>query len=116
MVLPGIDWKNQPRHILDWVTVAVALVLISIHLYQAVIDGAVHHYGIWAFFAAWLVVYFTDYWQPILYLMMAVVVAVITVFLLLSGYWKQPIDLATILLTTVFLLLMVYLFFYEGTL
>lgn len=98
---------------MDWVTIVVALVLLSIHLYQALIDGAVNHYGIWVVFAAWLVIFFTEYWQPILYLLMALIVATMTGFLLLSGYWEQPIDLATILLTSVFLLLMVYLFFHE---
>lgn len=113
MVLSRVDWKNQPRTILDWVAVVVAVVLLSVHLYQGLVDGAVHHYGIWVVYAAWLVVFFTDYWQPILYLLTALAVAVITAFLLLGGYWEQPIDFAVILLTTVFLLLMVYLFFHE---
>lgn len=113
MVVPGVDWKNQPQTLVDWVTVAVAVVLISIYFYQGWTAGGVYRYGIWVLFTGWLVIYFTGYWQPILYLLMAFVVTAITVFLLLGGYWEQPLDQAAILLTVLFLLLMVYLFFHE---
>ena len=113
MVIPGADWKNQPRNILDWVTILVAVVLVLVHFYQGWLEGGAHNHGIWLVFIAWLVVYFTEFWQPILYLVMAVTTAIITVSLILGGYWDQPIDQVTIVLTTVFLLPMVYLFFHE---
>lgn len=113
MVLHRIDWKNQPRNILDWVTIVAAVVLVLVHFYQGWIEGGAHHHGIWLVFLIWLVVYFTEFWQPILYLVMAVTTAVITVFLILGGYWDQPVDQAMLLLTVVFLFLMVYLFFHE---
>lgn len=113
MVLSGVDWKNQPRTLLDWVTVIVALVLISIYFSQWWIEEGARHYGIWVFFVAWLIIYFTDYWQPILYILTALALAVITGFLLLGGFKEQPLDQAAILLTAIFLLLLVYLFFSE---
>lgn len=113
MVVPSVDWKNQPQTLLDWVTVVVAMVLISIYVYQGWTTGGVYRYGIWILYLGWVLIYFTAYWQPILYLLMAFAVTAITVFLLLGGYWNQPLDQAALLLTTLFLLLLVYLSFHE---
>lgn len=113
MVLPELDWKNQPRHIVDWFIVVVALVLLPVYLYLWGANAGPQFFGIGLFFVAWLGVFFTDYWQPILYIVVAMAVAFITWALFRGGLWEQPIGQIAILLNGVFLLTSVYLFFYE---
>lgn len=107
---PEADWKQQHRHVFDWLAVVVAVLLVIVYLSVWLTDGQTQYFGITMVFVAWLVVFFTDYWQPILYLLMALVVTSLIVFWLLSGVWNQPITQAAILLKIVFLLLIVYLY------
>lgn len=113
MVLPEADWKNQPRHLVDWFIVVVAVVLLAVYLSLWVTDGGLGYLGIGLVFVAWLIVFFTDAWQPILYLFVALAVALITLFLVRGGFWDQPLGQVAILFNSVFLLTSIYLFFYE---
>lgn len=113
MVRPGVDWKNEPRHIWDWFLVVVAVVLLSLYLYLWWTDGAPHYLAIGLVFVVWLGVYFTEYWQPILYLVVALAVALITGVVVVDGLWDQPLGQLAILLNIVVLLTSGYLFVYE---
>lgn len=113
MDFPSIEWKIQPQTRLGWVVVGIGVVLISIYFYQASSAEAGYRYVIGILFLGWLIIYFSEYWKPILYLLMAVIDIAIIVFLLLIGYWEQPLDQAALLLTAIFLLFMVYLYYQE---
>lgn len=113
MVLRGLDWKNQPRHIVDWFIVVVAVVLLVVYLSLWGLSGRTDYGIVGLLFVAWLSVFFTGYWQPILYLLAAVGVGFLTGGLLVSGVWEQPLGQVAILLNGVFILTSGYLFLYE---
>lgn len=113
MVLSEADWKNQPHQTLNWFAMVIALAIITVSLFLWWKSGQVESLGIGVIFSAWLTIFFTDYWQSILYLAMALIVIFSASLLLLGGSWNQPLDQALLLLNAVFLLLIVYLFFYE---
>lgn len=113
MVLPEKDWKNQPRHIVDWFIIVVAFVLLSVYLYLWGTGGGKQYLILGVAFVAWLGVFFSDYWQPILYLLGALAIGLITLALFRSSLWEQLIGQMAILLNGIFLLTSVYLFFYE---
>lgn len=105
------DWKRQQEwHAPDWITAAVALLLAALYAYLWWLDGQVEYLGIAAVFLGWLAVFFTRFWQPILYLFIAVVVTSITLLWLGRGVWERPVFQVAIALDVVFLLLVVYLF------
>lgn len=113
MVLRDLDWKNQPRHIVDWFIVVVAVVLLVVYLSLWGLSGRTDYVIVGLLFVAWLSVFFTGYWQPILYLLTAVGVGFLTVGLFVGGAWEQPLGQVAILLNGVFILTSGYLFLYE---
>lgn len=110
---PDSDWKRQDGHVLDWLVVAGALLLAAVDLYLWTVDGAVQ-YGVLAVVVlAWLGIYFTRFWQPILYLVMGIIVTVVVLFWLVAGIWERPIGQLAVLVKVAFLFLLGYLFYYE---
>ena len=107
------DWKNQSRNAFDWLLVALAAVLLLLYLYQWWQRGGRLPLGLAAALTAGGVVYFSGYWQPILYLLATVVLTVATVGWIWLGEWHQPVAQVTIALHVVVGVLTVYLFNYE---
>ncbi|WP_218836323.1 hypothetical protein [Halorarum salinum] len=113
MVVPRLDWKNQPGYKFNLTAIVVAVVLFAVYFYLWWTEGGGNYLVLWIVFVMWLIAFFTHYWQPILYLVFAPLVAILTLFSLLIGDWGQPIDQTASLLTLVFLVLLVNLFFHE---
>lgn len=113
MVRQEADWKNQSRRILDWFYVFVASALLMLYLFLWAGEGSRVFIGLAFVFAIWLIIYFTAYWQPILYLIMAIVVLIVTGFWFWIGVWDQLWIQLGMLLNLAFFLLCVYLFLYE---
>jgi hypothetical protein len=105
------DWKEQrQQHAPDWLTAGVALLLAALYAYLWLLDGQAEYLAITAVLLAWVGVFFTRYWQPILYLFVAIFVASLTVLWIVRGVWQRPVFLVAVVLDVVFLLLVVYLF------
>lgn len=113
MVRQDVDWKNQSRQVLDWFFVAVGSVLLVLYLFLWAEDGSRVFIGLTFVFVLWLGVYFTNYWQPILYIIMAILILIVTGFWIWLGLWNQLSIQLGILLNLVFFLLCVYLFLHE---
>lgn len=113
MVRPELDWKKQGRNIFNWLTIVCAVVLITVYLTLWWMDGQQYYIQLALLFFAWLGVFFTDYWQPILYLVMASVIIVVLIFWTFESLWDQPLDYIATLLKIAFLLLVSYLYYYE---
>lgn len=112
MVRQDAHWKVQDHTIFDWAIIAVGMVLSMVYLYRwgsGSDESAIISIGL----LAWGLIYFTDYWQPILYFAPAIALSGVTIFWLWKG---QMIGLATVVATglnILFVLLAVYLFFIE---
>lgn len=113
MVRPGADWKDQPPSVFNWVIVLNVVALLMIDLYRWWQEGGV----IYALFAVvlitWGILYFTNHWQPILYLVVSAIVSVITAVWILMGIWVLSIIQVIIALNLIFVILGIYLFHYE---
>lgn len=105
------DWKEQQqRRAPDWLAAGVALLLVALYAYLWWLDGQPEYLAIAAVILAWVAVFFTRYWQPILYLFVAILVASLTVLWFVRGVWQRPVFMAAVVLDLVFLVLVVYLF------
>lgn len=113
MGVPEADWKNQPRHLLDWLAVAFAAVLSAVYAYGWWIDGHVHYLGLSLVLLVWLGLFFTSYWQPVLYPLIATVLAIYALFALLDGSLGQLAEQIRLVLAGAFVLLLLYLFIAE---
>lgn len=113
MGVPEADWKNQPWHVLDWLTVAVAVVLSAMFAYGWWTDGHAYQLGLSLVLLVWLAIFFSSYWQPILYPVIVVVFTVYALFALLVGHWDRPMDQIRLVLSGGFVLLALYLFVAE---
>lgn len=114
MVRPELDWKKQGRNIFNWLTIVFAVVLITVYLTLWWMDGQLYYLQLALLFFVWLGVFFTGYWQPILYLVMASVIIVVLIFWAYEGLWDQPLGHIATLLKIAFLLLVTYLYYYEA--
>ncbi len=63
--------------------------------------------------AAWAGLYLSSLWQPIGYVLAAVVVVAAVLMMIVYGQWERPVAWATYPLAGGFLLLVVYLFVSE---
>lgn len=113
MVLPSADWKNQPDQAADWFILGVGGLLAAIYAHQWWAVGGATYGGPAAVLIGWILVFFTKFWQPILYFAVSVTVGVVTVLWLVGGEWRQPVNQAAILLNLVYIGLSAYLFTHE---
>lgn len=112
MVRRDADWKVQDRHLLDWVTLGVGSLLAVLYLYRGLLgSGQSGLLGVGLILVG--VVYFTAYWQPILYLVTDLVLIGMTIFWFWDGPLEEPLVLVVAALNVVFVALTVYLFFFE---
>jgi hypothetical protein len=107
------DWKRQEEHTLDWIVVVSALLLAAMDLYLWSVDGVVQYAVLALVVLAWLAVYFTSYWHPILYLLMGLIVTAVILFWLVAAVWDRPAGLLALLLKVGFLFLLGYQFYAE---
>lgn len=110
MVLPQADWKNQAGHTLDWLILVIGGLLTAINLLIWWAGGGPAHLVLAAIVAAWGIVFFTEYWQPVLSLVVGVVLAATTITILWNGEWRSPLVQAKAILTGAFVALSFYLF------
>lgn len=113
MVRSDLDWKNQPRNIVDWSVILIAVLLLAMQLYLWWINGQSQYLVMAMVFFAWLAIFFTDYWQPILYAIMAGLVVFILIFGSFGEFFERPVGQIAFLLHGVFLLVILYLYFFE---
>lgn len=110
---PPADWKVQDRHALDWVVVAVVLGLVGGYLYLGSVEELSLYFGVAVALVAWLVLFFSRYWQTILYLPAIVLVSAVTAVWILRGTWAREPAIAVISLNAVLLAVTSYLLFAE---
>ncbi|WP_135824526.1 hypothetical protein [Halorussus ruber] len=101
---------------LDWVAVALGVVLAAIHIYLGVTTDQSPFVVIGAGFLLGVAFFMTQYWRPVLYVLGVVYTLVLGFIWLLSGMQYRTIGLVTGALSTAFLLLISYLFAREGKL
>lgn len=107
---PAADWKHQRRHALDWLSIALALSIVGVYLYLWSTDGRSPFGGVALAFVLWLALYVTPYWQPVLYLVAALLLAAVTLGMVYYGVRTETVPLVAIGLNVVFAGLATYLF------
>lgn len=110
MGIPDADWKNQNRHRFDWLTLLVGGSLVVLYLYLGAVMGDGRFVALALVLALWAGIYLTRYWQPVLYLLMATLVAGVTLAWLLTVNTHLPLERVAIALNVAFLVLSLYLF------
>lgn len=113
MGIPQADWKNQPAHILDWVIVGVSMGLLAIYLYLWWVEQLTQYLGIVVILVAGGLVYFTDYWQPVLYLVMSVFLIIHLFISIVTGSWRHSLIQVASSLKIIIIILGTYLFYRE---
>lgn len=111
MVRPELNWKYQQRNVLNWVTIALALIDVYVFLWFR--EGRPLHLVLAGIFLAWLGVYLTDYWQPILYLVVAMILLLTLIPWAVRGLWGGPLGVTASALNAVVFLVFLYLYYYE---
>lgn len=103
------DWKHQEQRALDWITVGTTLLLVLVYLYLGETSATTTSFVIAAGLVGWLAIYFTEYWEAILYLPMALFLSAVSIVWFVRGTWADPIYLAAIVLHAVILVVAAYL-------
>jgi hypothetical protein len=113
MVRSEADWKQQPWYAPNLVMIglATALLLAFTGLWWFG-DGNIS-LGPAVVFAAWLGLFLSSYWQPVLYLLFGVVLVVAGVFLGFNGFLGSVPESAVLVGTVVFTGLSFALFVFE---
>lgn len=109
MVREDVDWKNQPRNPLDWFLIVLSVLLVVLYLGTWVRTGGRTSLVLGLFLGVWLGVYFSRFWQPILYLLVAVVLGAKVGVEIVSGIPDGPLNQFVLATTVVFLVVVVYL-------
>lgn len=112
MVRRDADWKRHDRQIFDWSIVLIGGLIGAVSLYQWW-HGSPQHATLAFGVTAWIAIYFTNYWQPVLYLVAVFGLLSVTLAWLWRGTWDQPLNQTVIVLNALFILLGVYLFLHE---
>ena len=103
----------------NWLLTLLAVVLASIHLYlgfaapSVAAETARQYLVIAALFLAGLVVYFTAFWRPVLYLLGVGFSVYLGVLWVLGGLEHFTLGVLTGVVSTAFVLLSIYLFYRE---
>jgi len=113
MGIPAADWKNQEHRLADWLLLFLAGGITSLYLYQALLAEDLVYVSFVVLMAAWLAVYFSSYWQPVLYLVTAVIVGGTTLFWLFDGGVNRLLAQFTVVLHVLFVFVSGYLFYQE---
>lgn len=112
MGIDEADWKNQPRQILDWIILIVGSGMLAVYAYLWWVEAELYLGMVSLLFVAGIL-YFTAYWQPVLYLVLSVVIATLTFIWFIDGSWRQSLVQIAIFFNGIFILLSIYLFINE---
>jgi len=115
MGIPDADWKNQNRRRFDWLALLVVGALVALYLYLAMALSDGSYVALALVLALWAGIYLTRYWQPVLYLLLAVVITGVTLAWLATATAHPPLERLAIGLNLAFLALSIYLFNDEET-
>jgi hypothetical protein len=115
MVRTELDWKSERAHPLNWVAIALAVVLVALYAATWLRTGEQEPLVFAVVLAGWIGVYFTRFWEPILYLVAAAVFGGSVVIDLLTGIPGVPFYWLMVATTVAFVALAVYLFATEET-
>ncbi|WP_276301634.1 hypothetical protein [Halorussus lipolyticus] len=99
---------------LDWVAVALGVLLAGIHVYLGVTTDQSPFVVVGAGFLLGVVFFLTRYWRPVLYLLGVIYALVLGFIWLLNGMEYRTIGLVTGAISVAFLVLISYLFAREG--
>lgn len=115
MVRADADWKNDDsRHrVLDWVAVVLAVALVALYVATYLRNGHQEPIALAVILAGWTVLYFTQYWQPILYLFAAAVFGGSVVVDVVTGIPDVPFYWLVVATTFAFVAAAISLFAYE---
>ena len=113
MAVPGSDWKNQPGKLLNWLLVLIVVLLLLIHVYLWFILEVERYLALATTFFVWLVVFYSKYWQSVLYLVSGFFVILLLSYWFVDEVWRRPIGRIRFSLGVTFLLLSMFLFFKE---
>lgn len=107
---------SRPHALIDLVALALVVLFAGLHLYRGLTVGSVagptsvRNYAIAATVLVGVAIYFTPYWQPVLYLVAAVFVGTLTVFWTLQDPVTVALEVSRVVLGVSLLLAFVYLF------
>lgn len=99
---------------LDWVAVALGVVLAAIHIYLGITTDRSPFVVVGGGFLLGVAFFLTRYWRPVLYVLGIVYALVLGFIWILNGMEYQTIGLVTGAISTAFLVLISYLFVREG--
>lgn len=109
MVRSDSDWKNQQGQFLNGVLATLSLVLAGVLLYLWWTGPTVGYLVIAVVLGGGWLIYFRGSWQPILYLLMAIVLLGFSAYVVVYGDWREPVVLAMLVLNVAISGLAVYL-------
>lgn len=101
---------------LDWVAVALGVVLAGIHIYLGVTNDESPFVVVGVGFLLGVAFFLTKYWQPILYVLGVVYALVLGFIWILNGLEYRTVGIVTGAISTTFVVLISYLFVREGRL
>jgi|GEM_PF-2599084 hypothetical protein len=113
MVRTDADWKSERPNRLSWVTVALAVGLVALYVATWLRTDGQEPLVLAILLTAWVGVYFTRYWQPILYLVAVIVFGGIVAVDLLTGVSDVPFYWLVVATTAAFVATAIYLFVIE---
>lgn len=113
MAVPESDWKNKPGKFLNWLLVLIAVALFLVHGYLWFTLEVERYLALAIGFFVWLVVFYSRYWQSVLYLVSGLLLILLLSFWFVYEVWQRPIGRIRFSLGVIFLLLSAYLFFKE---
>lgn len=107
------DWKRQRGNLLDWLTAGITLGFVAVFLYLGLTGDALFFLlsGVGLF--VWLLVFFSRYWEAVLYVPATVLVTAVSVVWILRGAWTRPLVQVVIVMTGVYVMLTSFLLVYE---
>lgn len=106
--------RLEMKSSLDWVAVALGVVLAGIHVYLGVTTDRSPFVVVGAGFLLGVAFFLTRYWRPVFYLLGVIYGLVLGFIWILNGMQYQTIGLVTSALSIAFLVLISYLFAREG--
>lgn len=113
MSRPEADWKRQQRRALDWLSAGLAGGLVVAFLALWSRTGGSSFAAIAALFAVWLAVYLSPVWQPVFYVLGAVLATVVVLGMAYFGHWDRLDEQVALALLALFVVAVTYLFVSE---
>lgn len=113
MVRPEADWKEQPWYAPDLLMIALATALLVAFTGLWWLGDSTVSLGPAVVFGAWLGLFLSHYWQPVLYLLFGLVLVVAIVVMTYNGFLGRLPESAVLGGTVVFVGVSFGLFIFE---